>query len=248
MWNIITFIFKVALAIAVIRIIFVWIYWYRQGRNDNRRREPEELNAGDKFLENELTSMDATTRTIYHDKPPARSAEVERSIIKKYWQINADMWNAAGYWTDVRARYGELTNIDIDKLAKHHKASAALDAFCGDCQKKGMAPDECARAIIEYGFAASPTGNGPRLGQLASTWKPNSEDELASIDFKVTVPTDLEKGGLISAAQDYYLKTIKRADEIFAEDWPFDPAWVGTLSVASDLDTAKVSGIFLQEI
>lgn len=82
------------------------------------------------------------------------------------------MWKAAGYWTNVRARYGELTDIDIDKLAKYHGASAALDAFCKQCQIRGMSPDECAQAIVEDGFSTSSVKSDPKLGQIVRQGMP----------------------------------------------------------------------------
>lgn len=181
-------------------------------------------------------------------------------FFKKSWKANADRWNSAGYWTDVRARYGELTDIDIDKLAKHHKASAALDAYIEAYEKKGMSPDECARAIIDYGFMRSPSGTGAGLGQLISPqslqrpsqpteptravgniWAPQQdiEAEKPGSPAPATQKNFQNVGGVNAALLEYFESVILKADEMFAEDWPFDHGWVGTLSVAADLDTAN---------
>lgn len=54
--------------------------------------------------------------------------------------------------------------------------------------------------------------------------------------------------GLRGAMQDFYVKVVTRADEMFAHDWPHDPQWVGTLSVAEELDTALSSTETLDQL
>lgn len=79
LWEIITFFIKLAVIVGVLRILVVWIYWYRQGRNDRLQREAEDRKKGATSFKNP-TAMDAAVRAIYGDKPSTKSADVERAI------------------------------------------------------------------------------------------------------------------------------------------------------------------------
>lgn len=51
--------------------------------------------------------------------------------------------------------------------------------------------------------------------------------------FKKAAPS---APALPEAATDYLEQAVKQADTMFAKAWAFDPAWIGVLSVAAEID------------
>ena len=182
------------------------------------------------FKRKQPTLMDALIKTTYGSSPPSKSANVEEATALAYGKLLFEKIDFAS----VKRLAAELAAGPMPYSTHDLAVSTALHFFRTTDARIHQLLSEvqimARMALLEW------IEEGKVNAVIAKTFEDSLYTRFKPLTAQPSSSDDAS--GLSSAGTAYFEAAVAKADEMFAATWPWDPAWIGVISVADQLDRA----------